>query len=162
MKTRTLTILSALLLCASAQATLNLTITLPGGDALRMELPDGAQVAVQSSTNIVRPPPTALPEWTIKARQANAAVSAVTTNMVVNAPETLRKIGSAAYLCWLSKTTDPGQFTAAMEAQAGYISAQFMIVFKDAPEADRHEVLLGFWLGIHEALRARGLNGVVP
>jgi len=151
-----------MLAALTATASLNLTITLPHADTIDMVLPDGAQVAVHSSTNISHPPPLPLPDWTIKARESATVVSALVTNLAAQSPDNLRKMGSAAYLCWLAHASETKQFTDAMQAHLGYISAQFLIVFDQAAKADRQDVLLGFWLGIHEALKAKGLNGVVP
>jgi len=175
-----ISLLAFTLFTINAAASVNLALSLPGGDIVVMSFPDGTIISVQTMTNMVStnvvPPPAAtlmvstnvlppavtLPEWTLKARMAANVVSVIVTNMAANGPDTLRKIGTACYLLWLNHTVDSASFKLAFEQIGTSIPAQFLITFNEMPAESRPDVLLGFWLGIHEALEAKGLKGVVP
>lgn len=123
---------------------------------------DGSTVNVTNTNRAATSPtPVELPQWTIRARQASDAVKTVVANMLTQSPDTLRRLGSAAYLCWREKVITTQQFVKAIEVQISTVPGPFMVTFDQATEADKIEVLLGFWLGIHEQLIARGLKGVV-
>jgi len=162
-----ISLLAFTLFTINAAASVNLALSLPGGDIVVMSFPDGTIISVQTmtntvSTNVVPPPAVTLPDWTLKARTAANVVSVIVTNMAANGPDTLRKIGTACYLLWLNHTVDSASFKLAFEQIGTSIPAQFLITFNEMPAESRPDVLLGFWLGIHEALEAKGLKGVVP
>lgn len=134
----------------------------PKGDVFKMAVScDGVVVTPPTPpTPPVTPPVNPPSSESDVAKKAASDVKAVVDIMVDKDPTSLRTIGTAYYTLQLNNTYTVEASTTALTKLLGYLPAAFIVVFNNAPDADKPEVCAGIVNAIQTALTGKGLPGI--